>query len=217
MLPTKRSAIALARGARTGVLMMRTSMAVKTASKAAVNLASRSRMRNRKRLPGVVEVHEQVAGLLGQPGAGGVGGDAEDVHAAGGVLDDEERVQPAQGDGVEVEQVAGQDRVRLRAQELAPGRSGATRCGIDPGCVEDRPDRGGADLVAEAGELAVDAPVAPGRVLGGQADDQGAQAGGDGGSTGPGGLGGPAAGDELAVPAQDRGRGDEQPEAAAGG
>ena len=51
MVPTKRSAIALARGARTGVLMMRMSMAVKTASKAVVNLASRSRMRNRKRRP----------------------------------------------------------------------------------------------------------------------------------------------------------------------
>ena len=51
MLPTKRSAIALARGARTGVLMMRMSVAVNTASNAAVNLASRSRMRNRKRRP----------------------------------------------------------------------------------------------------------------------------------------------------------------------
>src|SRR3954452_1732495 len=45
--PTKRSAIAFARGARTGVLMILRSMAVKTASNAAVNLASRSRMRNR--------------------------------------------------------------------------------------------------------------------------------------------------------------------------
>ena len=36
---------------------------------------------------GVVEVHEQVAGLLYEPGAGRVGGDAEDVHPAGGVLD----------------------------------------------------------------------------------------------------------------------------------
>ena len=62
---------------------------------------------------GVVEIHDEVAGLLGQPGAGRVGGDAEDVYAAGGVLDDEERVQPVQGDGVEVEQVAGEDRVRL--------------------------------------------------------------------------------------------------------
>jgi hypothetical protein len=47
---TKRSAIALARGARTDVVMMRTSIAVKTASKLVVNVASRSR-RNRKQLP----------------------------------------------------------------------------------------------------------------------------------------------------------------------
>jgi hypothetical protein len=49
-----------------------------------------------------------------------MGGDAEDVHAAGGVLDHEEDVQPAQADGVQMEQVAGQDRVRLRAQEFSP-------------------------------------------------------------------------------------------------
>src|ERR687889_696821 len=48
---TKRSAIALARGARTGVLMMRMSVAVQTASNAVLNLASRSRMRNRNRRP----------------------------------------------------------------------------------------------------------------------------------------------------------------------
>ena len=45
----KRSAIAFARGARTGVLMIRMSMAANTASKAAVNLLSRSRIRNRNR------------------------------------------------------------------------------------------------------------------------------------------------------------------------
>ena len=61
---------------------------------------------------------------MGQPGAGRVGGDAEDVHAAGGVLGDEERVQPVQGDRVEMEQVAGEDAVGLRPEELGPGRSG---------------------------------------------------------------------------------------------
>jgi hypothetical protein len=50
----------------------------------------------------------------------------------------------------------------------------------------------------------------PTSVLGGQVHDQGAQAGGDGRSTEQGGRRCPAAGDELAVPAQDRGRGDEQ-------
>jgi hypothetical protein len=38
----------------------------------------------------VAEVHEQVAGLLGDPGAGGVGGDAGEVHAAAAVLDHHE-------------------------------------------------------------------------------------------------------------------------------
>ena len=38
-------------GDRVGVLMMRMSVAVKTASNAAVNLASRSRIKNRKRRP----------------------------------------------------------------------------------------------------------------------------------------------------------------------
>jgi hypothetical protein len=99
--------------------MMRASTAVKTASKAAVNFVSRSRMRNRKRRPASSK-SMQSAGLLDQPGSGGVGGDAEDVHAASGVLDDEEDVQPAQADGVQVEQVAGQDRMRLRPQELGP-------------------------------------------------------------------------------------------------
>ena len=56
--------------------------------------------------PGVVEVRGEGAGLLGEPGAGGVGGDTED----GGVLDDEERVQPVQGDGVEVGTAATADR-----------------------------------------------------------------------------------------------------------
>jgi hypothetical protein len=55
-----------------------------------------------------------------------VGGDAEDVYAAGGVLDSEERVQPVQGDGVEVKQVAGEDRVGLGLQKLPPGRAGTS-------------------------------------------------------------------------------------------
>jgi hypothetical protein len=46
---------------------------------------------------GLVEVDEQVAGLLGEPLPGPVRGDAQDMDAQGGVLDDEERVQGAVG------------------------------------------------------------------------------------------------------------------------
>ena len=91
------------------------------------------------------------------------------MHAAGGVFDDEEGVEPVQGDGVEVEQVAGEERLGLRVEELRPGRFGPSRRGVDSGGVQDFPDGGGADLVAEAGELAVDASISPRGVLGGQA------------------------------------------------
>ena len=62
----------------------------------------------------------------------------------------------------------------------------------------------------------MDAPIAPGGVLVGQAQDQRAEACGDGGAA-AGRRGGPAAADELAVPAQDRRGRDQQSESATGG
>jgi hypothetical protein len=63
----------------------------------------------------------------------------------------------------------------------------------------------------------MDASVSPGRVLGGHPDREGTEAAGDGGPTGSGWLGGPAAGDESPVPAEDGGGRDEQSEAATTG
>jgi hypothetical protein len=68
MLPTKRSAIALAPGARTGVRMMRTSIAVKDGVEGSGELGVAVADEEPKAPPGVVEVHEEIAGLLGQPG-----------------------------------------------------------------------------------------------------------------------------------------------------
>jgi hypothetical protein len=72
-------------------------------------------------------------------------------------------------------------------------------------------------VVAESGEFAVDAAIPPGGILGGQANGQGAEAGGDGRAACPDGLGGPAASEQLPVPAQDRGRRDQESAAATGG
>ena len=66
-----------------------------------------------------------------------MGGDAENVHPTAGVLDDEERVEPVQGDRVEVEQIAGEDRRGLRSEELPPGRSGPSRHRVYSGGVQD--------------------------------------------------------------------------------
>jgi hypothetical protein len=57
-------------------------------------------------------------------------GHAQDVYATGGVFDDEERVELVQVDRVEVEQVAGEDAVGLRAEELSP--AGFQNAGIAP-------------------------------------------------------------------------------------
>jgi hypothetical protein len=69
------------------VLMFWMSVVANTASKAAVNLLSRSRIKNGKRRWVFVEVHVQVARQLGQPRSGRVRGDAQDVCPAGVVLD----------------------------------------------------------------------------------------------------------------------------------
>jgi len=63
--PTKRFAVALARGARPGVRMILASISASTASNDAVNFASRWRITNRKRAASILEVHVQVAGLMG--------------------------------------------------------------------------------------------------------------------------------------------------------
>ena len=79
----------------------------------------------------VAEVHQQVAGLLGDPGPGGVGGDPGEVHAATVVLDHDQDVEAAQEDGVDVGEVDREDRVGLRGQELSPGRPGPSGRGIE--------------------------------------------------------------------------------------
>jgi hypothetical protein len=55
------------------------------------------------------------------------------------------------GAGVEVEEVDRDDRPGLVGEELSPGGAGSAGCGVDACGVQDLPDGGGADLVAEAG------------------------------------------------------------------
>jgi hypothetical protein len=56
----------------------------------------------------VAQVHQQGARGLGGPGCGRVCGHSEQVHPAGAHFHHEENVEPAQGDGVEGEEVRGQ-------------------------------------------------------------------------------------------------------------
>ena len=97
----------------------------------------------------------------------------KDADAAGGMLNDGEDVQPCSGQCPGLEEVGGEDGLRLAAQEGAPGLAVALGCGLDSVAVEDLPYGGGGDLDRQHGQFAMDASVAPARVLPGQAQDEG--------------------------------------------
>ncbi len=114
------------------------------------------------------EVHEEVAGLLGGPFPGGMQGDPEDADAPGRVLDHGQDIGLGAVEQVGREEVAGQDRLGLGAQELRPGRPGPPRRGVDAAGLQDLPHGRRRDLDSQAGQLAVDPAVSPFGVLAGQ-------------------------------------------------
>src|SRR5439155_20662168 len=68
-------------------------------------------------------VDREVAGLLGDPSGVRMGRGPGDVDSPGGELEEEQHVERLQGDGLDREEVAGQDACRLGAEELVPRRS----------------------------------------------------------------------------------------------
>jgi hypothetical protein len=134
-LAIHRSQIAFARGAWTGVVMIRGPAAVKTASNASVLLGIAVRDQELQAAGLFAGVHERVPGLLDRPGGGRVGGDAGQVDAAAVVLDDGQHVEPAQEDGAGVEEIGRGDCPGLGRQELFPAGRRALRRRVDAGCA----------------------------------------------------------------------------------
>jgi hypothetical protein len=66
---------------------------------------------------------------------------------------------PGQGD--RLDEVDGQESLRLAAEEAGPGGGRSLRRGSMPASLRISPDRRGGDCDAEGGEFAVDAPVSP--------------------------------------------------------
>jgi hypothetical protein len=62
----------------------------------------------RERAGAFSQVGQQVARLLRRPGAIRVRGDSEDVHVPGAYLHHEQDVEPAEVDGVNVEEIRSQ-------------------------------------------------------------------------------------------------------------
>ncbi|MGI5516102.1 hypothetical protein [Streptomyces sp. CA-106131] len=104
--------------------------------------------------------HGQIPGLLDGPPCGGAGGYTGEVDTPRAVLDKDQGIQAPERNGVEVQEVRGEDAVSLGIRELAPGWAGALRGRVDAGGVQNLPDRGRGDRVPKARELALYPAVA---------------------------------------------------------
>jgi hypothetical protein len=76
------------------------------------------------------------------------------------VHDEGQGIQAVECHGVEVQEVCGNDVVGLGGEELTPGGAGALWRGVNSRGMQDLPDRGRGDGVAEAEEFALYASVA---------------------------------------------------------
>ncbi len=88
------------------------------------------------------------------------------------MLGRDQRVDPSEQHGVYVQEVYGQDSRGLGGEELSPGWTGPARRGIEACVTRDLPHGSRRDAVAEPDQLALHAPVSPGRILGCHANDQ---------------------------------------------
>ena len=91
--------------------------------------------------PGILQVHEQVPGLLDDPGLDRVLRGAQDPDAPVAVLDHRQDVHLRAIEQVGGEEVQRQDPLRLGPEELRPARAAPAPRRIDPGALEDLPDR----------------------------------------------------------------------------
>ncbi len=152
----------------------------------------------------------KLSGLLGDPASVGVGGATCEVHAPAADLEEEDHIEAAEPERVDGKEIAGDNRLGVRAQELAPAELGAS-AGRGYACLsEDLGDRRCRDAYADTGELADDPLVTPTRVFTRKPQHQLTDLLGDRGSTGsPSGIRPPPA-YELPMPAQQCVRADEE-------
>jgi hypothetical protein len=125
--------------------------------------------------------------------------DPSSVH-----LHDKQDVEPAQQDGIESEKVRGQEAGGLSAQEGPPASVRSAWCRPETGRGQNPADRTRAETVSEPNEFALDASMAPGRILLRYARHEVADLLTDGWAVGPGWIG-PLLGDQAAMPGEQSG------------
>lgn len=116
-----------------------------------------------ERLLAIVERHQQVARLLGCPGACRVRAAGDELDPAALEREEEEDVDPLQPGRLDGEEIAGEGRRRVPAEEVPPRELVSPRRRWQTAADEDRPRRGRRNGDAKASQFADDALVAPRR------------------------------------------------------
>jgi hypothetical protein len=122
-----------------------------------------------KRADPVIEIYQQVAGGLRGLGRGRMSGHPQEMNLSGAHFHDDQDIKAAQPDGVESEEVSGQQPGGLSAQEGPPPGVCSAWCRAEPGSGQDRSNGAGAHAVPESGKFTLDPAVAPGGIFLGQA------------------------------------------------
>ncbi len=81
------------------------------------------------------------------------------------MFEEDQCVKPSTEHGVEVEEVRRNDALGLGGEELPPGWAITAWCWVDARVMQDPPDRRRCDVVAEAGQFAMNPSMAPSVVL----------------------------------------------------
>src|ERR1017187_7455252 len=113
----------------------------------------------------VRERHHEVACLLGDPGSDRMLGDACQEDLAALKIDEEQHMEPAESNGIDAEEVAGERAGRLSSKELSPRRSRLSRSRYEPVSSKHVANARGRDYDPELLQLADDAEIAPPRIL----------------------------------------------------
>jgi hypothetical protein len=105
-------------------------------------------------------VIRQAAALAGRSNSVRVRCATRDVHPPAAELKEEEHIQASEPERLDGEKVAGDDRVGVRTQEVAPAELGASACRRDARLPQDLGDRCCRDAYADTGEFTDDPLVA---------------------------------------------------------
>jgi len=102
------------------------------------------------------------SGRPGRPGPQSVFGDTGHVQSPGPMLDEHQHGDATQQEGIHREEVARDDPLGLRSQELSPRRSRSAWRRVNISGAQDLPHRRRGNLITETGQLTLDATVPTG-------------------------------------------------------